>query len=294
MLGEPAVIDFSASEHLQKAHIRGHVNVHLNEGIKLEKLVFLRLDLIGKLVYYPADVNWFHFLQHAPNLETLNVSVCRGGPFMLLAEPVTLPRLNWLVVVNRGPEDLSPVFSFLPSIKCPALQCLEIVSRIRYPSFVLPREVMTLLGLGMFLQQSACPLLSFSLDSSIFDDVDLVGALSFVPTLRHLKIKHARVPETSRIVPYLAFDRVFTWNALEDDPRCPDLETLTFQSCEFESRDCKPMVDMIEKRWLAEGSKLNQFNFGDCNLAGIDEHPVVKEFRSSPRYWHPRTGAGAV
>lgn len=292
--GEPAVVDFSASDRLQKACIRGHVDVRLREGIKLENLVFLRLDLIGTHDYSRADSRWYHFLQHAPNLETINVSLCRGGPFALRSVPVTLLRLKWLVVINYGPESCMPMFAFLTSIRCPELRCLEIVSRIRRPSVVIPWDIWTPFGLTLFFQQSACPLLNLSIDSSVMDDDDLTSALRYVPTLRHLKVRHVRFLENALLIPYLALD--YHANRLSDpeDRRCPGLETLVFRSCEFSGQDCKAVVDMVDNRWRAKGSKLCYFEFSDCNLAGFDEHPTITEMRSSPRYWHPKLGPRSV
>lgn len=291
--GEPAIVDFSASALLQKACIRGHVDIHLSEGIKLENLVYLRLDLIGMHEYSRADAKWYHFLQHAPNLETLNVSLCRGGPFALLSAPVTLPRLRWLVVTNYGPESCMPMFAFLASIRCPELRCLEIVSRIRRPSVVIPWDIWTPFGLTLFFQQSGCRLLNLSIDSSIIDDNDLTSALRHVPTLRHLKIRRVRFPENALFIPYLALDYAGFLGDPEDR-RCPDLETLVFRSCELIGKDCETVVGMASNRWHTSGSKLCYFEFSDCGLEGFDEHPTITGIRSSPRYWQPRLGPRSV
>lgn len=286
-VGEPALIDFSSSTRLEKAWIRGHVKVRLDEGVKLENLVFLQLDLIGEHTYYPADADWYHLLTHAPNLATLNLSLCRGGPLAFLLEPDTLPRLRTLNILNRGPEHFMPVFSFLSSIVCPSLRSLEITTRIPCDHSVraLATDAWNPLGLSLFFKQSACPLVYLAIDAHVIDDTDLTSALAFIPSLRHLKIRHAQFPADALLVPSLALDSIM----LGEELRCPELETLVFKSCKFGNPDCKLMVEMINYRWYAEGSKLRCFDFNDCNLNGFDEDPLIKEIRDSPRYWSPRS-----
>lgn len=286
-VGEPALIDFSSSTGLEKAWIRGHVKVHLSDGVNLEKLVFLQLDLIGEHAYYPADSGWYHLLTHAPNLATLNLSLCRGGPLVFLLEPITLPRLRTLNILNRGPEHFMPVFSFLSSIVCPSLRNLEITTRIprSYGVRALATDTWNPLGLSLFFKQSACPLVYLAIDAHIIDDADLTSALAFIPTLRHLKIRNAQFPADALLVPSLALDSI----ELGEELRCPELETLVFKSCKFGNPDCKLMVKMINYRWYTEGSRLRCFDFNDCNLNGFDEDPLIKEIRDSPRYWSPRS-----
>lgn len=115
---EPAILDLSDSQLIERANVSGFIRINLEPNVTLTNLTHLTLNLfrkpsdIGRWVYRAPDSSrWvFKSLNQMPNLTFLSVVATQGSPLIdhNNNDPlVTLASLLRLEVICKGVDDNS-------------------------------------------------------------------------------------------------------------------------------------------------------------------------------------------
>lgn len=308
-------IDLSDSQAAESVNISGTVHVHLGEHVELPRLTRLLLDISGGHEEHRRSGWIYRIMERMPNLDSLTITVYTHSSLGLIMVPITLPIVKRLTVICRGLENHGSIPLFLSSIRCPALEEL-VVDSTMIGSAILPAfaealwssgevlEVYTF-GLVSFIVGSGCQLTSLMFKCDFIPPRELEQILYVVPKLRRLLVHGIGSPNTQKRLLATIIMNQFHWldikekkivaminervqiGEVEEDRfgwrGCPSLESIVYRDWEFHS-DLSACVSAISGAWRKKSSCLRSFEVVGCFEEKFEEHPEIKQIRSSERY----------
>lgn len=272
----------------------------LRERLVLSSLTTLQYNPIGN--YDNALFACFYnVLRRMPALTSLSITIREDldwDPRNYSQQPgvfthIDLPQLERLQVLYSYVVELTDheaPYQFLDGLQCPQVKELQILcsyddapnSRPELSS--LPIE--DLLGPIPFLLTNGRMLERLVIGDDVFYEPELARALVHCTNLRYLHFRSVRFADNSQLLNELYLPRpsrlVVGGTVFGDDvPRayCLNLECLKVTGCYLPFIDTADVVKMIVGMQARVGSRLEFFEFNDCNLDGFDKDPRILAIR---------------